>query len=194
MDWLQVICWFSLGLFGAIQLLHTLSNINRWPFPAQNMFSHNLPAEVPRLMVKLHDSQGVTQVVFPYSVLPVEFFRAQRILCQVYLENDDFALQDQFAYEVLKRLNEAPWGSYDEVEPSARPSPGATFVGLELAHYDYLVDAYLPGRELSSIQRPGQIYYSVHFGPQTVEPDRGGENFATDTFSEPLQSSSMSEL
>ncbi|KFE68870.1 hypothetical protein [Hyalangium minutum] len=170
MDWVQMGCWAGFGLLVAVQLVHTLRNTNRWPFVAQNMFSHAVPAVTPRLMVVLHDSLGGSRVVFPYSVLPVEFFRAQRLLFQVFVEGDDAERQERFAVTMLDRLNEAPWAALDEVESSIRPPPGARFVGFELVSYEYAIEEYVAGAELASIQRPLETLCSVHLASPETEP------------------------
>lgn len=169
MDWLQMGCWAGFGLLVAVQVVHTLRNTNRWPFVAQNMFSHAAPAVTPRLMVVLHDSLGGSRGVFPYSVLPVEFFRAQRLLFQVFVEGDDAERQERFAVTMLDRLNEAPWSAFDEVEASVRPPPGARFVGFELVSYEYALEEYVAGAELASIQRPGETVCSVHLASPGAE-------------------------
>jgi hypothetical protein len=171
MDWVQVGCWVGFGLFAAVQLAHTLRNTNRWPFAAQNMFSHDAPV-MTRLMVVLYDSLGGERVVFPYSVLPVEFFRAQRVLSQVYLESGDFERQERFACALLDRLNDAPWSAFDEVDASARPPAGARFEGFELVLYEYTLDAYVPGAELTSIRRPLELVCSCRNEPSAPEPAR----------------------
>jgi hypothetical protein len=174
MDWVHVGCWLGFGLLVAVQLIHTLQNANRWPFVAQNMFSHTAPLVVPRLMVVLHDSLGGARVVFPYSVLPVEFFRAQRLLYQVYLEGEDADRQERFAVTLLARLNDDPWPAFDEVEAPARPPPSARFVGFDLVPYEYALDVYVPGASLASIWRPLDTLCSVRFAQAEAAPARGG--------------------
>ncbi len=168
MDWVEVGCWGGLGLLAAVQLLHTLRNTNRWPFVAQNMFSHDLPV-LTRLMVVLYDSRGGEHVVFPYSVLPIEFFRAQRVLSQVYMEGSDAECQERFAIELLERLNDAPWGAYDEVEASVRPPEGTRFEGFDLKLYQYTPDAYVAGAGLESIRQPGELVCSCRNAPEEPE-------------------------
>ena len=170
MDWVPIVCWSCFGLLAAAQLAHTLRNTNRWPFVAQNMFSHAAPPVMARIMVELHDSLGGKQLVFPYSVLPVEFFRAQRLLLEVYQEGNDAERQERFTIALLDRLNRSPWQAFDEVEAAARPPPGARFVGFDLVPYEYALDAYVPGTDLAAIRRPLEVVCSCRIEPPAAEP------------------------
>jgi hypothetical protein len=142
MSSLHVGCWGLLGILVGAQLFATLTNRNRWPIPAQNMFSHLVPEVARRLMVVLHDSQGGESVHFPYRVLPVEFFRAQRLLHRVYIESEDINRQANFAGALLQRLNCRPWNGFDEMDASVRPAAGTQFVGCDLV----LMEFTLPER------------------------------------------------
>jgi hypothetical protein len=169
MDWVQLGCWSCFGLLAAVQLAQTLRNTNRWPFVAQNMFSHAVPPVTQRLMVELHDSLGGKHLVFPYCVLPVEFFRAQRLLLQVYQEGNDPERQERFTATLFDRLNGAPWRAFDEVEAAATPPPGARFVGFDLVAYEYALDAYVPGADLATIRRPLEVVCSCHIEAPAAE-------------------------
>lgn len=160
MDTLHLICWLAFGVFALVQLGHTLADRNRWPFAAQNMFAHALPARVPRIMVALHDSHGGKRTVFPHDVLPIEFFRAQRLLGDVYFDSEDIELQSRFAEELLDRLNRRPWRAFGEIEAAARPPVGATFVGFDVLWVEYDIDRYVHGADLSSIEHSAEAVFS----------------------------------
>lgn len=165
MSSLQLGCWGLLGILVGAQLLATLTNRNRWPIPAQNMFSHLVPAAAKRLMVVLHDSKGGESVHFPYRVLPVEFFRAQRLLQRVYIESEDLTNQVNFAGALLHRLNCRPWSGFDEMDASARPGTGTQFVGCDLVLMEFTLTARAGRDPLACLGRRLATLFSIRIEP-----------------------------
>jgi hypothetical protein len=118
--------------FFAAQIASTLTDRSRWPFCAYNMFNRCLPESIEQPRVTLHDDQRSYPMLPVYGLMPLEFFRTASICGAVYLENEDEALKDRFTERILRRLNEDPWGSFDEVKASYRPESPAGFTGLDL--------------------------------------------------------------
>jgi|GEM_PF-2321904 len=161
---LRLAAWAGLGGWVVRQLLQTLANRPRWPWVPQNMFAHDLADPVRRLVVALWDSHGNHVLVEPGNVLPVEFFRAQRMLLQVFAPESDDQHKDEFAQRLLARLNDRPWRAWDEVDASARARPGTRFVGFDLALAEFEFE-----RRRSIHERPqpsgASVFYSCRFPP-----------------------------
>jgi len=165
MSSLHVGCWALFGVLVSVQLVATLRNENCWPIPAQNMFSHLVPSAARRLMVVLHDSNGGESAEFPYRVLPVEFFRAQRILHRVFVEAEDVARQVEFGGALLQRLNTKPWRSFDEMDASVRPSTGTQFVGFDLIVVEFAIDSEMDRGRPASLERRLGTLFSMRIEP-----------------------------
>jgi len=146
----ETFCVLCFLVFISIQLFHTWNNKNRWPFVAQNMFAHDLPDPVKRIVCIVRDTNGIQKTVFPYAILPVEFFRAQRMLIQVFLTGNDEDKQAEFAKYILDRLNNSPWIGIDEIESPVRPSDGAIFTRLTLQLRSYDFTQFAPAYGLDS--------------------------------------------
>ncbi|MEY4544678.1 MAG: hypothetical protein RL685_873 [Pseudomonadota bacterium] len=169
MSSLHLGCWGLLGILVGAQLFATLTNRNRWPIPAQNMFSHLVPAVAKRLMVVLHDSKGGESVHFPYRILPVEFFRAQRLLHRVYIDSEDITRQANFAGALLQRLNHRPWNGFDEIDASVRPAVGTQFVGCDLVLMEFTLTERAGRDPLACLGTPLGTLFSMR-----IEPTRSG--------------------
>lgn len=161
---LQLAAWSALAAWVIRQLIQTLANRPRWPWVPQNMFAHDLPDPVRRVVVALWDSQGGHVLVEPGNVLPVEFFRAQRMLIQVFASKARGLERDAFALRLLARLNDRPWSAWDEVDAAARPRPGTRFVGFDLALAEFEFEERTSLRE-----RPAPSAASVFYSFRSSE-------------------------
>lgn len=126
----------ALVYFGA-QLAHTWRDRNRWPLCSYNMFNRCLPARLAQPRVALHDGSGTGPLQPVYGMMPLEFFRVVRIFAEMFLGNDDEAVQQRFAARVVDRLNREPWEAFDEVRRSYRPRSGQ-ITGFDL--YEVWID------------------------------------------------------
>jgi hypothetical protein len=121
---------FAALLFFMVQLGHTLSDQNNWPFCSYNMFSQLRKTQSQTFKVRLYESTGEPRLVDVWEVLPLEFFRAISVIRQVYLEAKDEQAKTALSSYILGALNDSPWGNFDQTYPSARPA--TRFIGLDL--------------------------------------------------------------
>jgi hypothetical protein len=117
-------------LFFSVQLGHTLLDQNNWPFCSYNMFSQVRPTQSQTFKIRLYEATGASRLVDVWEILPLEFFRAISVVREVYLNNNDTQTQKALASYILRALNEAPWGNFDQTYPSARPQ--THFLGFDL--------------------------------------------------------------
>ena len=127
------------------------------------MFAHDLPNPVQRIICIVHDNKGIQQTVFPYAILPVEFFRAQRMLIPVFLTGNDEEKQAAFSKSILDRLNNRPWTGIDEIESPVRPSKGAIFTGLTLQLRSYDFRQFEPTLGLDSALEEAITFFECEF-------------------------------
>jgi hypothetical protein len=119
-------------VFFFIQLFHTFVNVNHWPFCSYNMFNVTTPSRVITLKAILYQADGSRQTVSPGRILPIEFFRANNLVSEVYRKSDQREVQDLLSADIIFRLNNAPWGAFDETFSSARPIGDSPFTGIEI--------------------------------------------------------------
>jgi hypothetical protein len=131
--------WLTVAFcaFFIVQLAQVLTPVmpalKLWPFCPYNLFAFRINLrEVQYFQVILREDDGVTQTVAPGHVVPMEFFRANGILINVFWLGKDKARQDAIARTLLDHLNKHPWPEFDETYPAARPRPGHRFVGLDI--------------------------------------------------------------
>ena len=128
----EVILLTAFIICALIQFLHVLVNRNRWPFVAQNMFAHRYSGFVKRLFVVLFYEDGEETMVLPGRVLPVAFFRAQRMLINMFCHGSSELAAREFSKLLLYRLNYKPWDGFDEIKPSVKPRNGSEYIGFQL--------------------------------------------------------------
>ncbi|SDT83353.1 hypothetical protein SAMN05216371_8174 [Streptomyces sp. TLI_053] len=117
----------------ALQLFHTLTDRNTWPYCSYNMFSFHAKGVQTRWHVKLVTDGGlVLGPVSAWGLLPLEFFRVDAIIKKVFLQNVDPDLRTSFCESVLVRLNTRPWRGWDEVKRPPVPPAGQRIVAMEL--------------------------------------------------------------
>src|ERR1700722_1181302 len=127
---------FWLGYL-AVQLLHTWQDRNNWPFCSYNMFSYQLGNRQTQQRVTLVTDQGaVLGPAPPWGLMPVEFFRVERILDYVFVKNPDKKLKDAMCGAIINRLNTTQWAGWDEIRNSFTPPSGHQIVALEFSYVD----------------------------------------------------------
>jgi hypothetical protein len=101
------------------------------------MFSYQLGDNQQQQRIRLVTDRGaVLGPTNPWGLMPVEFFRVEKILEQVFLAHSSTALKDEFSAALLNRLNKRRWRNWDEIRAPFHPPPGHQIVAMEL----YLVD------------------------------------------------------
>lgn len=132
----------AIGLTGhlCLQMAHTLADRNTWPYCSYNMFSFQAKDVQGQRRVRLVTDRGAALgPAAVWGLLPLEFFRVDRIVKKLFVEEDDHGRRDEFCAAVLERLNNRPWRRWDEVKPSLSPPPGHRIVAMELYHVEVLV-------------------------------------------------------
>lgn len=89
-------------LFFCIQLAHSIFNVNNWPFCSYNMFNHLAPLQVNVIKVKLYESTGGEKIVEPGNILPIEFFRANRLISKVYISSNNKTNKERLSQIIIK--------------------------------------------------------------------------------------------
>tara|TARA_Y100001968_G_C19422580_1_gene752594 strand:+ start:224 stop:670 length:447 start_codon:yes stop_codon:yes gene_type:complete len=107
-------------------------NKNSWPFVAQNMFAHRYKGPIQRIFIVLLDNYGHETTILPSRVIPVAFFRAQRMVLEVFTNQFGAYDRNEYANEILQNLNNKPWSRFDEIDPSIQPKKGRRFIGLQV--------------------------------------------------------------
>lgn len=120
------------ALFFGVQLAHTCFRTNNWPFCSYSLFSFRPGLAVSTLRVIFHGADGSTQTGRAGQLVPLEFFRAQQVLYDVYVRSDDRVRATAVAHVLLDRLNSAPWAGFDETLAAARQPSGVQFVGFDI--------------------------------------------------------------
>jgi hypothetical protein len=116
----------------SIQIILTLMDTNFWPFCSYDLFSF-LPTEArTRLIVAMYEDDHTVQTVSPGNILPLEFFRANHLIADVYFYPGNAKRKIAFAAYILDQLNNAPWIAFDETYAAATPQSGRRFVGFDL--------------------------------------------------------------
>jgi hypothetical protein len=136
---------FATVAFFAAQLLHTILDRSSWPLCSYNMFSRVRPltSSIPKVL--LYEDRGAVRVADVWEVLPLEFFRAISLTQNVFYTGGDEATRERLAAFILEGLNRRPWGAFDQTYASARPSPGARFVGISFARWRIDLEGYQGG-------------------------------------------------
>lgn len=132
-------CILNILLIGilSLNLICTISNTNLWPFCSYNMFNFNVEKSISRLKISICEDTGECQIVNPGNILPIEFFRANRFFSSIYLKG---SLNNEFKKKVLLRLNNNPWGQFDEIMPAALPKYGNSFVDFQIIIQNISID------------------------------------------------------
>ena len=92
---------------------------NRWPFCTYNMFNYRLGVSATQLRVLLATDQGYLYGPDdPWGLLPIESFRIDAILRQVFCHDVPPGVRDEFCEQILERLNKGAWRQWDEVRGS----------------------------------------------------------------------------
>src|SRR5262245_20893451 len=93
---IRAVCSFFLAYF-SIQMWHTIRDKNRWPFCSYNMFSYFMSDHQTQPRVRLITDNGLTRgPMVPWGLMPVEFFRVEKILRQVLVSNEDVEVRNAF--------------------------------------------------------------------------------------------------
>ena len=105
-------------------------NDNAWPFCGYNMFNQHVRSGMRSLRAELTASNGETVICAMGNLMPVEFFRANQMARDVWVNGEDEAGKAALAAYVLQRLNHDPWTQRDEIMAPPRPPAGSRFVKL----------------------------------------------------------------
>lgn len=79
----------------------------------------------------VRDSQGERYCVWPGNVIPIEYYRTNSLVANVFLRGDD-ATKQALCDALLDLLNGGCPSRFDEMLPLVRPRSGRKFVGLDL--------------------------------------------------------------
>jgi hypothetical protein len=106
--------------FFAIQLYLTLFGGFLWPFSSHRLFSQ-LPGKTKYIVqIRLIDEYNDTYIVHPGRVIPIEYSRCSGLIRNVYNGNNSLQKEQLYNY-MIKRVNERPWFTFDEMLPMANP-------------------------------------------------------------------------
>ncbi|MBW8687199.1 hypothetical protein [Chitinophaga rhizophila] len=155
----KIMLFTGMVAFFVIQVSHTIRNTNSWPFCSYNMFNRMMQPKIDEFMIWLYDSKGNKQLVLPGNAIPIEYYRTPVLMSDVFDGNNESS-KVQLCRILLDHLNTAPWGKFDEILPSARPTPGSHFTGMEVFIYNYDLDLYRYGQKLEPVNR--KLIYSYH--------------------------------
>ena len=153
-----------LVIFFCAQLLHTLFNVNNWPFCSYNMFNFVTPLQTKIIRVALHLDDGGQQLVAPGNILPLEFFKANSLIVNVYGVSADERRKEQLSEMILRRLNSDPWPAFDETYRAARAPHGSKYVGFDLVLNAEDYSQYKYGEELRPTAQT--VFYSYRDGAE----------------------------
>lgn len=105
-------------VFFTIQIWCTATNKNRFPFCTYNMFSKTYYGKYAQYEVLFINTLKDDSVFVPaYKVLPIEFFRVNSIMDNIYA-NDNSKRQDNFSKLIIETLKNKPWIHFDEIYSS----------------------------------------------------------------------------
>lgn len=126
--------WMLALLFAlqTTQLILVRLGYRLWPFCSYDMFAQRAVATPQTLQVTLIDDQGDATGVHPGAVLPIEFFRANELIYEIFVRGQDSERKQRLAADILRRLNEEPWPAFDETWASSTPRSKRRFVALEV--------------------------------------------------------------
>lgn len=146
----------ALALFFALQttqLVLVRLGFRLWPFCSYDMFAQRAASNPQTLQVTLIDDQGDATRVHPGAVLPIEFFRANELIYEVFVRGRDSERQQRLAADILRRLNEEPWAAFDETWAASAPRGKRRFVALEVERVEQGFRRAPRGVELVPIRR-----------------------------------------
>jgi hypothetical protein len=157
----QRLALLGFGAFVTVQLTLTALDRNVWPFCSYNLFNRVLPHRIPQPRVRLLEGDHASKLLPVHGMMPLEFFRVVRIFGMIYRDSSDEELKRRFSERLLRRLNTEPWGAFDEVKASYRPSTPDGFSGFEVHEvqidvrdYDVDRDGPLHGRRVLYVHAP----------------------------------------
>ena len=96
------------------------------------MFAHKYRGLIKRMVIVLYRENGNKCLVLPGDVIPVAFFRAQRVLLNVYTGQADHEDIERFSRDLLHRLNYQPWPKFDEINKSAESPENNKFTAFKI--------------------------------------------------------------
>jgi hypothetical protein len=142
----------ALGVWLAAQVAQSVTGRNTWPFSGYDMFSELASGELWTWRAALREADGGEREVELERLFPVEFFRAPGMATRLFLGPETAAAKAEAAERLLRRLDEAPWGAFDEVAAAPRARIGSAgfvgFVGLRLDAVRLELGRGADGREL----------------------------------------------
>lgn len=137
-----------------------------WPFCSYDMFAQRAVPRPRTLQVTLTDDRGDAVQVQPGNVLPVEFFRANELLYEVFVRGQDRQRKRQLASDILRRLNEEPWSAFDETWAARAAQKGRRFVSLEVELLEQGLLRAPRGLELVTLRREAVFRCSAERGSE----------------------------
>lgn len=124
--------WMVLLLaFCSAQISLTVLDRNAWPLSSHNFFAFQPGVLVQRVELELTAADGRRLVGVPGQFMPIEFFRANRIVQQVFAPDEFDEPKRQLAAETLRLLRTDPWPKFDETLP-AITAGSADFLPVQL--------------------------------------------------------------
>lgn len=143
-----------LVVFLISQVNTTMTREDDWPFCSYDMFSDVSSRRHWQLEVVLLDSLGNQETIEAAQVLPIEFFRANRILQKVFSEKNSEE-QREFTRRILMRIRASCWGDTDEVLGCPQTRNPVAF-HLQARLIDLSQDA--PSRTKAMASSPVKLY------------------------------------
>jgi hypothetical protein len=149
----------ALVLFFAVDNWHMWAKQDDFPFCSHGLFNDLYQAQVSLLLIRVHDSAGGSAIVDSGRVVPIEWYRSVGLVDNVLVQGDDPGRKQAVARLLLDHLNHEPWHAFDESFASIRPTPGATFVGLDVVTLDFDLTRYRYGQPLAPLRTTDVFSY-----------------------------------
>lgn len=153
---------FLLLSVAAVRIAHTVLRVSRWPIAAYDLFCEVFPNDLHLYTIVLDDCHGRQYSALPGQVVPIEYFRTNGLIGNVYVRSSDTARKHRLALLLLSRLNEQPWSVFDEVAPSIRPLPGRRFVRLRIYSSYFQFDRLAISAPISDQGVPVQVIFDSY--------------------------------
>jgi hypothetical protein len=121
---------FFVAQFSALPLAAIGRDV--WPFSHYAMFAYRAESSPFSVKVTLHQDNGQSFTTLARSVIPMEGFRDNSVMADVYITGKDDETKRALAQLVLDRLNHGGFRGFDERYDSVNPDRGHRFTGLDV--------------------------------------------------------------
>lgn len=132
----KFLTWITF-IFFFIQLFCTITNKNIYPFCSYNMFNRTFFGKYKQFEVRLINSLKNDSISVPaYKIIPIEYFRADYIMYNIYYSNDE-KKKYEFSKAILDNLKYNPWTGFDEIYGSIKYN---NYTQMKVCVYEYIID------------------------------------------------------